>query len=465
MFIKQFVDEGLGNSSYLLGSEKTGLAVVIDAQRDVDRYRQITEGLGLRLTHALDTHLHADFVSGARELAAQSGVIIGASATAQLAFEHLPLTDATTISLGDLTIGVMTTPGHSPEHISFIVTENRNSSPSAVFTGGALMVGGAARTDLLGADLTEPLARELYHTLHGKLLQLPDAVAVYPTHGAGSFCAAPSSPERTTTIGKERQWNYLARATSEEEFVQLATSGLPLYPTYYRFLRALNQRGARILNGLPQLEPLSPQELHQKMNQGIAVVDTRVPRDFAAGHIPGAYGIPLGAPLITWAGWVLPFAAPIILIADDAGDREEAVRQLIRIGYDDLRGYLDGGIAAWKAASLPIAQVRVMSAEELQRQLESGLAPKILDVRHDSEWDAGHLPGAIHIDAGELPAATLPFALDEQVVVHCHVGDRSTISVSLLERRGYDNLQLLDGGFSDWQASGREIVRADAIKV
>jgi hydroxyacylglutathione hydrolase len=454
MLIKPFVDEGLGNSSYLVASEVTGRAVVIDPQRDVDRYVQVTEGLGLKLTYAVETHLHADFVSGLRELALQYGVSIGASAESKLAFDHLPLCEGDTISLGDLTLGVLATPGHTPEHISFVLVESGQASPSATFTGGALIVGGAARTDLLGPHLTEPLTRLLYHTIQDKLLRLPDHVSVYPTHGAGSFCNAPSSPDRVTTIGRERQWNSLARARSEEEFVAQALSNLPSYPTYFSYLRAVNQLRTKVLRGIPILEPLSPELVRDQIGQGVAVVDTRTPREFAAGHIPNTYGIPMATPLSTWAGWVLPFGTPIILVADDPDKREEAVRQLIRIGYDDLRGYLDGGMAAWEAEGFPAARVPVISVEELELRLEHSDVPKVLDVRQDAEWRAGHLPRARHIEGGRLPFDELPLRKDERLVVHCGHADRSTVALSVLERRGYHNLALLFGGFSAWQAAG-----------
>ncbi len=459
MLVKQFVDEGLGNSSYLIGSEETGLAATVDAQRDVDRYIQVAEGLGLRLTYALDTHLHNDFVAGACELAAQIGLRIGASAEAQAAFDHIPLCERDTLDLGDLTLGVLTTPGHTPEHISFTVTEAGRHTPSAIFTGGALIVGGAARTDLLGHDLTVPLARRLYHTIHDKLLHLQDDVAVYPTHGAGSFCAAPAVTERSTTIGRERQWNPLALALSEEEFIVRATADLPSYPSYFEHMRRMNQAGPPVLGDIPVLAPLSPEAVCRQIEQGIAVVDARTPREFAAGHIPGSYGIPLGAPLVTWAGWVVPFGAPLILITNDSDEREEAVRQLIRIGYDDLRGYLVGGLAAWAAAGLPVSQVPVMPAAELAHQLERGRAPFVLDVRSDAEWRAGHLPRALHIEAERLPTEVLPLTSDSPVIVHCGHADRSTVSVSVLERRGYRNLMLLDGGFSDWQAAGYPVAQ------
>jgi hydroxyacylglutathione hydrolase len=461
VYLKQFVDEELGNSSYLIASETTGLAAVIDPQRDVDRYLQVAEGLGLRLTYALDTHLHNDFVSGAHELLAQRNIVVGASAEARLEFAHQPLQGGATLSLGDVTIGVLATPGHTPEHVSFTVMPIGQSIPTAIFTGGALIVGGAARTDLLGSDHTERLSRQLYHTLHDQLLRLPDDVVVYPTHGAGSFCSAPVSSARTTTIGRERQWNYLLQAASEDEFVVEALRNLPDYPTYFRYMRAINQRGPRVLNGLPVLEPLSPEKVQQHMAQGVAVIDTRKPRDFMAGHIPASYGIPLYAPLITWAGWVVPFGTPIILIADHATKREEAVRQLLRIGYDDLRGYLDGGLVAWTAAGLPTQRVPSVSAEELRSQLEHGTAPTILDVRHDDEWRAGHLPHAIHLAAGRLPLSLPPASRDEPLIVHCGHADRSTVGLSLLERSGYQDLALLDGGYSGWQAAGYPIVRTD----
>jgi hydroxyacylglutathione hydrolase len=454
MLIKPFVDEGLGNSSYLVASEATGQAMVIDPERDVDRYVQVAEGLGLTLTHAVETHLHADFVSGARELAEQAGLTIGASAEARLAFDHVPLREGDTLPLGDLTLGILATPGHTPEHISFTLATAGQPAPLAVFTGGALIVGGAARTDLLGQHLTRPLTQLLYHTLHDKLLRFSDEVAVYPTHGAGSFCNVAGSPDRVTTIGRERQGNPLALARSEDEFIAQALDDLPSYPTYFAYLRAVNQLRSKVLRGIPLLEPLSAPAVQAQMAQGVALIDTRTPREFAAGHIPDAYGIPLDAPLATWAGWVVPFGTPLMLVADEPRQREEAVRQLIRIGYDDLRGYLAGGMATWQAEGLPTTQVPLMSAEELYRERQRDAMLQILDVRQDAEWRAGHLPGARHVEGGRLRAGEVPLPKDEPLVVHCSHADRSTVAISLLQRRGHANLALLNGGFSAWAAAG-----------
>jgi rhodanese-related sulfurtransferase len=286
-------------------------------------------------------------------------------------------------------------------------------------------------------------------------------VAVYPTHGAGSFCNAPSSPDRITTIERERQSNPLALAESEEEFITQALGNLPSYPAYFNYLRAVNQLGAEILRGVPALHPLSPQRVREQMTQGVAIVDTRTPREFAEAHIPNSYGIPVGAPLSTWAGWVVPFRAPIILIADDPAMREDAVRQLIRIGYDDLRGYLDGGIAAWQAEGFPVSRVSVLSTQEFYAARERGDATHVLDVRQDAEWRAGHLPHAIHVEGGRLPYGDMPIAKDEPLVVHCGHSDRSTVAISILERRGFSNVRLLYGGFSAWEKVGYPVTHEE----
>jgi hydroxyacylglutathione hydrolase len=460
VLIKPFVDEGLGNSSYLIASEASGLAVLIDPERDVDRYIRAAAGLGLRLTYALDTHLHADFISGARELAAQvADLRPAASANARLAFDYLALHEGDTISLGDLSIGVLATPGHTPEHVSYVVYKPQQQSPTAIFTGGALIVGGAARTDLLGPDQTVPLARQLYHTIHDKLLALSDGVAVYPTHGAGSFCSAPASSDRTTTIGRERASNQLAQAQTEDEFVARALSGLPSYPQYFKEMRSINQRGPQVLGGLPSLTPLAPTDVHDWMEQGGAVLDVRPARAFAEWHITGAYGIALDAPLITWAGWLIPFGAPLVLVAEGPADLVEAVRQLLRIGYDDLRGYLQGGLEAWQAARLPVTCIQTLPVSELRRRLASKEAPLVLDVRQDAEWMAGHIPGAVHVENGRLPYDRLPLPTDRPIVVHCQHRDRSTAGLSILARRGYNNLNLLDGGFAAWEEAGYEMAR------
>ena len=454
-FIESFVDTGLGNSAYLIGSHETQQGILIDPLRDVDRYLHAASNLGVTLTHVLDTHLHADFISGNREIASQVQAVIGASAEAHVGFDHQPLTNDSVIDMGVFQIRVMTTPGHTPEHISFLLVEPDGKTPSALFSGGALIVGGAARTDLLSPELTRPLASHLYHTIHDKLLKLPDQVMVFPTHGAGSFCVAPASPERTTTIGRERTSNALAQPQSEEEFIRRSLSGLPNYPTYYKYMRALNQKGARVLGGVPILKSYTPAEVKALMDDGVVVVDVRHQRRFAAGHIPDSFGIRVDAPLIVWAGWVIPFGSRIVLLGESADQREEATRQLIRIGYDDVLGYVEGGVDAW-AKEYPVETVQTISPKELRERLSEVM---LMDVRQLSEWQEGHIAGAVHFEGGRVPWEPLPFPMDKPLVVQCASGNRSMVAISVLKRRGIHNVIQLDGGITKWKMSGFEVTR------
>ena len=455
-FIEPFVDTGLGNSAYLIGSHETKKGILIDPLRDVDRYLHAAHEHGIQLTHVLDTHLHADFVSGNLEVASQSGASIGASAEAKVGFEHSPLTESSIIDLGAFQIRVITTPGHTPEHISFLLVEPDGKTPSALFSGGALIVGGAARTDLLSPEFTRPLASHLYHTIHDKLLKLPDVVDVFPTHGAGSFCVAPVSSDRVTTIGRERKSNALAQPQSEEEFIKRALTGLPSYPTYYKYMRNINQKGAKILGGVPVLKPLSTDEVKSFIDNGVVIIDVRNSKEFGAGHIPNSYCIRVDAPLTTWAGWVIPFGSRIILLAESAAQRVEATRQLIRIGYDDLVGYLDGGVDAWARAGSEVETTRSMNVKELRERLNE---VTLVDVRMLSEWKAGHIAGAIHFEAGRIAWDELPFPPDTPLAVQCASGNRSMIAISVLKRRGFHNVIQVEGGINQWRMNKFETIQ------
>ena len=457
-FIEPFVDTGLGNSAYLIGSHGTKKGILIDPLRDVDRYLHAASEHGIQLTHVLDTHLHADFVSGNREIAHETGARIGASAQANLGFDHQPLTEESVIDLGAFQIQVMTTPGHTPEHISFLIVDPDTKMPSAVFSGGALIVGGAARTDLLTPELTRPLASQLYHTLHDKLLKLPDELEVFPTHGTGSYCVAPVSSDRTTTIGRERTTNSLALAHSEEEFIERALAGLPSYPTYYKYLRDINQRGAKILGGVPVLKPLSRGEVKALMDEGVVVLDVRHGKAFAAGHIPNSYGIRVDAPLTTWAGWLIPFGSRIVLVGEGTDEIVAATRQLIRIGYDELVGRLEGGIEAW-AREYPVETIQSINAKELHERLDEVL---LVDVRQQSEWDQGHIPGAVHFEAGRVAWENLPFPHDRTLAIQCASGNRSMSVSSVLRRRGYHNVIQVAGGINKWKMHGFPVTNQDS---
>ena len=310
----------------------------------------------------------------------------------------------------------------------------------------------------LSPELTRPLAQHLYHTIHDKLLNLPDEVAVFPTHGAGSFCVAPASPERTTTIGRERKTNALAQPQSEEEFIQLALTGLPLYPTYYKYMRELNQRGAKVLGGLPHLQPYSAAEVKALMDEGVAVLDIRHQKQFAAGHIPNSFGIRVDSPVVVWAGWVIPFGSRIVLLGGSPEQREDALRQLIRIGYDDILGYVEGGIDAW-AKQYPVETIESIQPRELRERLDD---VTLVDVRRLSEWQEEHIPGAIHFEGGRIPWEEWPFRLDKPLVMQCASGSRSMVAVSVLKRRSIHNVIQADGGITKWKMNGFELVRTPA---
>jgi hydroxyacylglutathione hydrolase len=457
-FVEPFVDKGLGNSAYLIGSHDTKKGILIDPLRDVDQYLQAASEHGIQLTHVLDTHLHADFVSGNREIAQQTGAVIGASAEARVGFDHQPLTEDSVIDLGAFQIRVMGTPGHTPEHISFLIIEPDSKTPSALFSGGALIVGGAARTDLLTPELTQPLAHQLYHTIHEKLLRLPDNVDVFPTHGAGSFCVVPVSRERTSTIGSERMNNELTQPQSEEEFVKRALAGLSSYPTYYKYMRAINQMGAKILGGVPILKPLSASEVKALMEVGVVVLDVRHGKKFGAGHIPRSYGIRVDAPLTTWAGWLIPFGSRIILIGESTDQIVAATRQLIRIGYDDLVGTLEGGIETW-AREYPVETTPSIDTKELRERLDEVM---LVDVRQRSEWDEGHIPGALHFEGGRAAWEPLQFPHDKPLAIQCSSGNRSMSVASVLRRQGYTNVIQVEGGITQWKQNGFEITNENS---
>jgi hydroxyacylglutathione hydrolase len=458
MFVKQFRIESLGNSSYLVGSEQACVCAVVDPVRDVDIYIREAESLGVRILYSLETHVHNDFISGSRELAARVGATVCASAAAGLVFDHRPLREGDVLEIGEARLDVVATPGHTPEHISYLATDtSRGGGPHALFSGGALLVGGVARSDLLGEKLAPFLGRWFHQTIRQKLTGLDDQVTVYSTHGGGSFCLVTphGSGATVTTIGRERASNPYFRAESEDRFLELTLSELPSYPRYYKRMSHINVRGPRILGGLPTLYPLSPREVWARAQRGSAVIDTRSPDEYAAAHVPRAYSIYLGGSFSSWVGWLLDEGKRIALVAnDDPESREEMVRQLVRIGYDELDGYLDGGMDAWRRARLPVATIQAMTPQELYPLLEGSGGPVPLDVRFDYEWHAGHVPNAVHFELGELPERTGSLSPDRRYAAICASGIRSATAASVLEQAGMKDVILVLGGTSAWREAG-----------
>lgn len=454
MRLQSFVLEGLGNSSYLIAPPEGCVAAVIDPDRDVAPYLQAAQDLGLGITLVLETHLHNDFVSGARELAARTGATVGASAGGELRYDHCPLRDGDRLPLGSLEIEVLATPGHTPEHVCYLARQD--GEPVGLFSGGSLLVGSIARSDLLGPDQAHHLAEQMFHSLHDRILKLPDHVPVYPTHGAGSFCAAASCDARTTTIGRERLTSRLLQLDTPGAFVQEALRGLPPYPSYFRRMRALNQSGPPVLGGLPELPPLAPAEAAP--NGARLLVDTRDSLTYSRRHVPDSLSIGLSPSFGIWVGWLLPSEVPLAFVTDGPAADAEIARQLIRIGYEHLLGSLDGGLEQWSRSGRPTTSIPVVPAAGLPSLLQQRADATILDVRHADEWRAGHLPGSVHIPLPELEErAPALLSRERPLAVHCAASYRSGMAVSLLERLDYPDLYHVQGGFEAWRSAGLQV--------
>jgi glyoxylase-like metal-dependent hydrolase (beta-lactamase superfamily II) len=457
MYFEQFYLGCLAHASYLLGSE--GEAVVVDPQRDVEIYLEAAQEHGLKIRHIFETHLHADFVSGHKELAARTGATIYMGAQAGATFPHVDLTDGFELRFGRARIKVLETPGHTPESICLLVTdEQKSSQPWAVLTGDTLFIGDVGRPDLSTTHTPVQLAGLLYDSLHNKLLKLADEVAVYPAHGAGSLCGRQMRAERSSTIGTERLTNYALQIASREDFVKQLTENLPARPEYFLKDAEINRGGAEPLADLSPLPRLSAKEVRALMDQGAPVLDVRAGDQFAAGSIPGAINIALSGQFATWAGTILGLTGRPILVAGGDEQLQEARVRLARVGIDAERGYLGGGVDAWAGAGFELAAIPQISAPELRESLAQNRV-QVLDVRREPEWKAGHIANAqlFPLDrfSGQIPAPdkTLP------LVVHCKSGYRSMIACSLLKKAGYESVTNLVGGFDAWELAKLPISR------
>ncbi len=440
------VDEGLGNSAYLLDLAD-GRALAVDVSRDLRQVREVADRRGLRVAFAADTHLHADFLSGAVQLGATDGAQVLASAQGHREYPHRGLGDSDEVDLGGLTLRALATPGHTHEHIAFELLDD--SRTLGVFTGGSLIVGSAARTDLVSPERTEELARAQYRSLQ-RLARLPDDVAVWPTHGAGSFCAAPPGAERTSSIGTERVTNPLLRAPNEDAFVTQLLSSLGSFPPYFLRLGEINRRGPALVHG-DTLPLLTPAEVDRLLGSGAEVVDVRPVPDFAAAHIPGSVSIPLRPVFATWLGWLLSDDTPLIMVRNEGQDPAEILWQARKVGYDNIIGELDGGLASW------VRDQRGARATPLTAPNAVTDPARVLDVRQDSEFAVGHLPSARHIELGALAADTGDVP-DGPLVLMCGHAERAMGAASMLERAGHTQVSVLDGGPQDWaDASGRSL--------
>ncbi len=456
MRIEQFFLDGLGHQSYLISDESTKTAAVVDPRRDVEIYLRAASAAGVAITHVFETHVHNDYITGAREIRERTGATIVNAASAGLAYEHQAVSDGDRIPVGALTFAVVATPGHTPDHVTYAVYEPGHDAPAAIFTGGSMLVGSAGRTDLVSPGMTLTLTREQYRSLRRLLDTLPDDVLVYPTHGAGSFCGATMNGPagRQSTIGQERLASPAAHVHDEAEFVRQQLAGYGVYPTYYGYMGEINQQGPRILGGLPQLAPLAPQVVRHNLDHGVPLIDGRPRKAFAKEHVPGAFNIELDATFGTYVAWLLPFNKPLMLAVDDGDGREEAVAQLIRVGFEQSRGYLDGGVDAWKAAGFPTNSIEAIDVAELHRRWQRHEPLAVLDVRDAAEWGSGHIPGAQHIHIGDLMRHLHEIPREAPVATICRSGHRAAIAASIVAALGHQTIAVQHGGVANWIEKG-----------
>ncbi|MBB3035924.1 MBL fold metallo-hydrolase [Hoyosella altamirensis] len=442
------VDEGLGNSTYLLDLGD-GRALVLDPERDLRQVRSEAQRRKLTIAYAVETHLHADFISGVRELADLEGATVLAPDVGPRGFAVTALADGDTIDLGRFTLRALFTPGHSPEHMSYLL--NEGDQLRGVFTGGSLMVGTAGRTDLAGPGHTLPLARAQYHSLQ-RLMELPDETPVWPTHGVGSFCSSSIGGERVSTIGKERAANPLLQVDGEDAFVEALLGSLGTFPEYFLRLGEINHKGPAVLGSTPTLTSLTTADVEDLVDEGAQVVDVRPAAEFADGHILGALSITLRPVFATWLGWLADPNRPVVIIRSANQNSDDIVWEAAKVGFDTLAGELQGGMDGWNGP-VDAGTVTLQSANQLAAQSLTSM----LDIRQEGEFTAGHIAGAVHIELGAL-SKQLDQAPDGPVVVMCGHGERAMGAASILAKAGHSDVRVLDGCPADLaHATGREL--------
>jgi len=464
MYFKQFYLGCLAHASYVIGSE--GEAAVVDPQRDVDQYLEDAKAHNLKIKYVIETHLHADFVSGHRELASRTGAEIVFGAKAEAAFPHHAVSEGDELKVGQVLLRVMETPGHTPESISVLVTDTAVSDqPQKVLTGDCLFVGDVGRPDLAGGKGYTPrmMAAMMYDTLHGKLLQLSDDVEVYPAHGAGSMCGRNMSKETWSTIGEQRKVNYALKPMSKDEFVGMMTAELPEAPAYFSKDAEINRTGAHSLTEIRRPPALSPQEVRELVGLGHTILDVRPAAEFGGGHLAGSLNIGLGGQFATWAGILIPMGTPIVIISESADDLGEAVMRLARVGIETVKGYLLGGIDAWREAKLELTQVPQITVEELHTLIQKEPELQVIDVRRPAEFESGHVPHAVHAELSNLrpQASGLSLDLAKPTAVICAGGYRSSAATSLLQQHGFKNLLNVTGGTNAWIDAGYAVEKPD----
>lgn len=462
MYFEQFYLGCLAHASYLLASQ--GEAVVVDPQRDVDIYLKAAEEHGAQIRHIFETHLHADFVSGHKELAARTGAKIYIGARAGAGFPHVDVQDSFELRVGKMVIKALDTPGHTPESICLvIVDEEKSSQPWAALTGDTLFIGDVGRPDLSKTHTPAELAGMLYDSLHNKLLALTDDVLVYPAHGAGSLCGRNMRAERSSTIGIERLTDYALQIKSRAEFIRQLTTNLPTRPEYFLQDAEINRQGASALSDIGEVRAIPAAELKTMLDEEAVALDVRPGDQFAQAHVPGSINIALSGQFASWAGTVLGLSTRPVLIAENPEQLSEARLRLARVGIENVAGYLQGGVAAWKHAGFALAEVPQITVQDLRNLLQAH-ASQVLDVRREPEWNAAHIEHAAWWPLDNFKISPPEIDRDRPMAVHCKGGYRSMIACSLLQRAGFKNVTNVVGGFDAWQEAKLPVQSEAAVE-
>ncbi len=464
LVFKTIQTEGIAELSYLVGDDDEGVAAIFDPRADVDVYIDMAREAGVAITHIFETHIHADLVSGSRELCArvESAKIYNSSeGGAEYGFDRENVNDGDCFEFGEVLVTARHTPGHTPEHLSYLLADvDHPNDPWGILTGDSLFVSSAGRPDLLGEKHTKQLAEQQFHTLRDFYLKMPDHVMIYPNHGAGSPCGADIGARTSSTIGYERKFNKFLQFADAKSFTDFAIKTAPPVPHYYPVMKRVNAQGPEILGNLPRVPGLPPKVFKDAIEKKSGVlVDTRMMLAFGGGHIPGALNIG-GSPILSiWAGWMLDPNQPILLVLESDDDLERTVRLFVRTGYTKFAGYLTGGMKAWDAAGFPLERIGQMSVHELNARKSS---LQVLDVRSPGEWKKGHVPGALHIFVPELRNRANELDRNKPTAVYCGSGYRASIATSILKPQGFSELWNVPGSWEAWKKAKLPIDGADS---
>lgn len=464
MYSQQFFIDGLGCASYIVGCEAKGVAAIIDPDREVQKYLDAATSRGLTITHIIETHLHADHVSGNSDLAARTGATIYVHEASGAEFPHQPVKDGDVLELGNLRLKVIHTPGHTPESITLLLTDTtRSEQPWIALTGDTLFVGDMGRPDLVGAEAANGLASDMYHTINEKILPLSDGLMIYPGHGAGSLCGKSIGSMRSTTLGYERMSNPALAPRNKEDFVEYAVSGLPEQPGNHTRIKAMNRKGVKPL-GAVQPAPLSIKEALPYFQRGAGLLDTRPKADYVQAHVPGSVHIEADDQLSNRIGFVFPPDVPMILLLNDASDYERVVYSLARVGYENVVGFIAEGLDVWERMGLPLTAGDVKDIEpkelhDLMQSCTNGDCPVVVDVREPWEYRQGHVPGAILMPLGQIASRVAELDPEHPVAVICASGNRSQSAAALFGQKGFKTIYNVLGGTGGWMYDGLPISR------